>query len=235
MKYDPMFSTASVSTDSELNRQTAKAQRPARQGEIAGYKTSSLIPPRTACSCLPTPYHEIKRPVSLTHFFPLWTRAYIDDVIIFSRTAQEHVHVSTGLGLFEELNLGINPKKSFFGFPSVRLLVFKADGLGLSTTDDRMAAISKLKMPESLDALEQYIGMTGFLRKFIPWYQQKVQPLEDRKATTLKQEKADGTIPVGKSKVVRKHYTSKAKFTPTDNEQRASHPVSLPAHPLAYP
>jgi hypothetical protein len=72
------------------------------------------------------------------------------------------------LKLFEDINLGINPKKSFFGFPSIQLLGFKVNSLGLLIIDDRIVAIVKLKILEILDILEQYIGITGFLRKFIP-------------------------------------------------------------------
>lgn len=116
--------------------------------------------------------------------------AYIDDVIVFSDTPEDHLGQLTRiLNLFEEVNLGINPRKSFFGFPSVQTLGFKVDGLEISTSPDRVEAIAKLKMPTTLDTLEQYIGMTRFLRKFVPWYQQKVQPPEDRKGRCSRLEK----------------------------------------------
>jgi hypothetical protein len=68
------------------------------------------------------------------------------------------------------VNLGINPKKSFFGYLLVYLLGFLVDGFGLSTIEERTAAIAAIKMPETLDDLEHYIGMIGFLRRFVPFY-----------------------------------------------------------------
>lgn len=65
---------------------------------------------------------------------------------------------------------------------------FYVDGLGLSTTNkDKVEALAKLKMPSTLDDLEIYLGITGFLRRFVPFYKQKGKPLEDRKTSILKQ------------------------------------------------
>lgn len=60
------------------------------------------------------------------HRFRHFCRAYIDNVIIFSRTAQDYVlYVTTILELFQDINLGISPKSSVFDFPSVGLLGFR--------------------------------------------------------------------------------------------------------------
>ncbi|KAK3983762.1 hypothetical protein QBC44DRAFT_225015, partial [Cladorrhinum sp. PSN332] len=56
--------------------------------------------------------------------------------------------------LLKEINLGINLKKSFFNYLIVQLLGFKINRLSLYTTAERIKAISKLKIPEILDALE---------------------------------------------------------------------------------
>ena len=52
--------------------------------------------------------------------FRRFYRAYINDIIIFSRMVEEYIrYVLAILKLFEDINLGINPKKSFFGFLSI--------------------------------------------------------------------------------------------------------------------
>ncbi|KAK0705855.1 hypothetical protein B0T26DRAFT_724749 [Lasiosphaeria miniovina] len=44
------------------------------------------------------------------------------------------------------------------GYPNVELLGFRVDGLGLTTTKDRVEAFKKLKFPARLKDLETYIG-----------------------------------------------------------------------------
>jgi hypothetical protein len=68
------------------------------------------------------------------------------------------------------MRLALAPYKSFANYPSVRLLGFKVDAFSLSTTKDRIAAISKLAMPTNRSHLETYIGMATFLRSFVPFF-----------------------------------------------------------------
>lgn len=146
--------------------------------------------------------------------------AFIDDVIVASDTAEEHVeHLAKVLGMFDDLGLALSAKKSFLGYPAVVLLGFLVDGLGMSITEDRLLALRKLECPTDLGALEKYIGMTGFLRKFVPWYQQKLAPLQLRKTTMLAEGRTTQTIP---SKVTqRRQWTSKRRFEPTESERRS--------------
>jgi hypothetical protein len=71
-----------------------------------------------------------------------YVRVYVDDVITASDTFNEHLrHVRTILLTMRENNVTLKPTKSFFGFPSVKLLGQYVDGLGLMTLDDRITAI----------------------------------------------------------------------------------------------
>ena len=60
------------------------------------------------------------------------------------------------------------------------------DSFGLLTSAERLAAISKLRFPITLAALETYLSITGYLRNYIAWYAQIVKPLQDRKTELLK-------------------------------------------------
>ncbi|KAK4181970.1 hypothetical protein QBC35DRAFT_365589, partial [Podospora australis] len=86
-------------------------------------------------------------------------------------------HLERIFRLFDGKNMSINPKKSWIAYPSVGLLGFQVDALGLTNTADRLAAFRNLAFPNDLKALEQYVGATGFLRHLIPYYSQLVEPL----------------------------------------------------------
>ena len=49
-----------------------------------------------------------------------------------------------------------------------------------------MTAISQLEFPLTLKVLETYIGMTGYLRQYTPYYAQIIEPLQQRKTELIK-------------------------------------------------
>jgi Reverse transcriptase (RNA-dependent DNA polymerase)/RNase H-like domain found in reverse transcriptase/Integrase zinc binding domain len=147
-----------------------------------------------------------------------YCRAFIDDVVIYSNTFEEHrQHLDTIFGLFAQTGISIAPKKSFVGYPSVELLGFQVDALGLSTTTDRMAAFQKLEFPAQLKSLESYLGATGFLRHLIPYYAQLVEPLQKRKTALLAKGRAEGRVVNGKPQK-RLAYTKSTYYDPTPEE-----------------
>jgi hypothetical protein len=49
-----------------------------------------------------------------------FARAYVDDIVVFSQTLEEHrEHLREILTMFEEIGLCLSPKKSYIGYPSV--------------------------------------------------------------------------------------------------------------------
>ena len=61
-----------------------------------------------------------------------YCRAFIDNVIVFSNSYKDHCwHLHTCFSLFQEKNIGFSPKKSFIVYPSVELLGFYIDTLGI--------------------------------------------------------------------------------------------------------
>lgn len=115
-----------------------------------------------------------------------FARAYVDDVVIYSKSLQEHVeHLRQIFNLFMQSGISINPFKAFLGYPSVQLLGQKVDSLGLWTAEDKLRAIAKISFPETLSKLETYLGMTGWLRDYIANYAIIAKPLQERKTAML--------------------------------------------------
>ncbi len=148
-----------------------------------------------------------------------FVKAYIDDICIFSDTAEEHLqHLETVLRILEESRIHISAAKSFAAYPSVKLLGYTVDGNGIQRTEDRIEAFRKLKKPETLLELETYLGMAGWLRTSIPWYNVKVGPLQARKTALFREGRTTGELPAGASKNARTAYTRKTKWTMTEEE-----------------
>lgn len=151
-----------------------------------------------------------------------FVRAYIDDIIIFSDSAEEHEeHLKIVFDILQKARIHIAPDKSFLAYQSVQLLGCVANGEGVVKTTDRIEAFRKLVFPNNLSALETYLGMADWLRKGIAWYSVLSAPLLSRKTELHKQLREKGALPTGMSKQTRKVHTSKVEFEPTQEEFKA--------------
>ena len=115
-----------------------------------------------------------------------YAKAYIDDIVILSATLDDHLaYLARIFQLFVQHNVTLNPQKAYLGYPSITLLGQKVNGLGLTSATEKIAAISGWKFPCNLKLLESYLGFTNWLRDYIPYYAQKVEPLQKRKTQLL--------------------------------------------------
>ncbi|CRL21462.1 unnamed protein product [Penicillium camemberti] len=84
-------------------------------------------------------------------------------------------------------------KKAHIGFPSLTLLGKDIDSAGISTTAEKVKAITSLIFPRIYKQLETYLRMTGDLRHYIKNYIHKSEPLQTRKTKLLKGAPVKGT------------------------------------------
>lgn len=109
-------------------------------------------------------------------------KAYIDDIVSYSKSLDDHLaHLRRLFTVFQDMNLTMSPEKTFLGFPSIQLLGQHVDGMGLSTSAEKLAAIASLEFPRSAKDLEHYLGLTGWLRSYIAYYAQLAEPLQNCK------------------------------------------------------
>ena len=119
--------------------------------------------------------------------YKAFSRAYVDDITIYSMTKQDHIrHLHTVFATLNGMNIKLAPKKSFIGYPSIKLLGQRVDALGLSIAEEKLTAISQLEFPKTLKDLETYLGMTGYLRQYAPYYAQIAEPLQKRKTLLVR-------------------------------------------------
>ena len=93
---------------------------------------------------------------------------YIDDILVGSADAE--THKSHLRQIFERLaNHGLNIKtsKCVFGATSLEFLSHTINKFGILPSQDRTEAIVKLKSPNTIRKLQQFIGMINYYHRFL--------------------------------------------------------------------
>ena len=97
------------------------------------------------------------------------------------------------LGIVDEVfsilgNLGITlkAKKCFLGFHSLEILGYLVDRLRLTTAEAKADAVQNIPYPATLAQLEYFVGLTNWNWHLIPYYAQRIAPLQACKTLLLK-------------------------------------------------
>lgn len=112
----------------------------------------------------------------------LWIFAlvYIDDIVIFSRTFDEHLqHVDSVLQAIRKAKITLSPAKCHFGYQSLLLLGQKVSRLGMSTHYEKVKAILDLDTPRNMKDLQTFLGMMVYFSGYVPFYAWMAHPLFD--------------------------------------------------------
>lgn len=108
-----------------------------------------------------------------------FARVYIDDIIIYSKSFDDHLHhVAAILDALRTADLRASPTKSKFGGTRVKYLGHEVSPEGIRPSPEKLQAIEALKPPEDADQLRSYLGLTGYYRKFVGDYSRKVAPMQ---------------------------------------------------------
>ncbi|CAK8686304.1 unnamed protein product [Clavelina lepadiformis] len=98
-----------------------------------------------------------------------YTFNYIDDVIVFSSTPEEHKkHLETVLQRFQEHNIIVNKRKCVFNATEVKFLGFTVNKDGASPIKSKVDAVEKYPLPVTIKELRRFLGMVNFYRRFLP-------------------------------------------------------------------
>ncbi|UYV80244.1 K02A2.6-like [Cordylochernes scorpioides] len=106
------------------------------------------------------------------------TACYMDDILIYGNTMEEHNrNLETVLRRLEENNIKLNAKKQQIAVNKVNFLghIISRDGIAIQAS--RAEAIQKLKRPENKTEVQRFLGMVTYLGKFIPNLSDKTAPL----------------------------------------------------------
>ena len=103
---------------------------------------------------------------------------YLDDIIVFGRTLQEHrERLSLVLSRLTEAGLKINPKKCKLLCEQVVVLGHVVSGKGISTDREEIRVIKEWPVPADESQLRAFLGTAGYYRQFVPNYAHIASPL----------------------------------------------------------
>lgn len=97
--------------------------------------------------------------------------AYIDDVLIFSDTAEEHEHhIKLALSELEERGVVLNEKKCVWRKTAVQYLGYHISHQSIKAREQFAEEVENWDEPKDVNELRRFLGFTGFYRECIPQY-----------------------------------------------------------------
>ena len=105
--------------------------------------------------------------------------AYLDDVIVFSETFEDHLcHLNQVFDRLRKANMKLKSSKCEFLKPELHYLGHIISNKGELKVDNRkIETIQNLVPPSNVKGVRSFIGMVSYYRKFIPNFSQIAEPL----------------------------------------------------------
>ena len=105
---------------------------------------------------------------------------YLDDVIIFSRTFDEHIkHLENAFNKIDEYNLRMKPSKCTFLAKETYFLGFVISEHGIAADPKKLNVVKNFPQPKTQRDVRSFLGLTGYYRSLIKNYGKIAKPLTD--------------------------------------------------------
>ena len=109
---------------------------------------------------------------------PSFVAAYIDDLLIFSVSLQEHLdHLRKVIHRLREVGLKVNPAKCQFIRREVEYLGHIITPEGLKPNSKLVEAVRDYSPPKTVQQLRRFLGLTSYYRRFINQFAKVAAPL----------------------------------------------------------
>jgi len=114
----------------------------------------------------------------LSTCLPSQCLAYIDDVVVFGRTFEEHLfRLGNVFQCLADAGLKLKPQKCFLFKREIRYLGHIVSGEGVATDPEKVRAVKSWPAPKNVKELQRFLGFVGYYRRFIPDFARIAQPL----------------------------------------------------------
>ena len=110
----------------------------------------------------------------------MYTLIYLDDVIVYSKTEEEHlVRLRAILERFMEHGLKLKPSKCNFFRTEISYLGHKVSTAGMEPGTEGLKGIAEIMPPAMYTQVRKFLGATSYFRCFIKGYARIAKPLND--------------------------------------------------------
>jgi hypothetical protein len=105
---------------------------------------------------------------------------YIDDIIVHSKTFEEHLKILEEVFTrIRNANLKLGPDKCKFGFEEIKFLGHIIGKNGIKTDPAKIEKVKNYPKPVNLTQLRGFLGLAKYYRKFIKDFAKIAKPLND--------------------------------------------------------
>jgi hypothetical protein len=102
---------------------------------------------------------------------PGFTLAYIDDIIVFSKTMAEHIeHIRAILGMHVRFGMKLNLAKCHIAKNEIEYLGHLVSAKGIQMIPSYVDRVMEWTLPKTAQQLRSFLGFTGYYRGFIRKY-----------------------------------------------------------------
>ena len=116
----------------------------------------------------------------LRPFLDVFVVVYLDDILIFSKTPEEHLqHLKLVLEKLRENQLYAQREKCAFLLEEVDFLGHVVTKGGIATDSRKIAAVKEWPAPKTQSEMRSFLGLTGWYRKYIKGFAEIAAPLTE--------------------------------------------------------
>ena len=107
-----------------------------------------------------------------------FTMTYLDDIIIFSENELQHLeHLEIVFSQLREAGLKMKCSKCDFFKSEIHYLGHLISPEGISSSPNKLDCIKHMPVPKDTKEIKQFLGLTGYYRKFVPRFADISRPL----------------------------------------------------------
>ncbi|GFV14198.1 retrovirus-related Pol polyprotein from transposon opus [Trichonephila clavipes] len=115
----------------------------------------------------------------LRHFKWTMCLCYLDDIIVFSETFEDHlIRLRLVLKCLQEAGLKLNSKKCLFAAQEVKILGHLVSSNGVRPDPDKIKAVRSFPTPKNIHDIRSFLGLCSYFRRFIKGFCYLAEPLQ---------------------------------------------------------